>query len=380
MARVTQSEIARRLGVSRQVVGCALGLYNGSNIKLPPETIQKIQKLAKELGYRPNRLAQIINGRKSGVIGVLNCAAMSGNSMKADYYLGQEIFASKFHLMLYNFAWFRQEGITSAIHTFIDHRVEGVILVHPADWLPPEMVKCLQDEGIPVVSYMGVLYEGVPHICADETYAVYEMVSGLIQRGYETMTFLTCWPSENHEEAISWPIIRRVRGFTEAILDAGGLISRSPVDCPGKGIQGEVVYAERTEDWVDPYIMGYLAAQKVLSRPVLPEVLLCGNDDWALGALRACKEAGLRVPEDIALTGNDDIVPVSYGYIPVTTTAQPVQKLMNLAVDTLKRMIAGEPLQLQDYRQKIRGEVVWRHSTERRHKSGTHVPHASPPR
>ena len=115
MSKVTQSTIARIHGVSRQAVGSALGLYTNSNIKLSAKVRESIIATAKELGYRPNRFAQIISGRKSGVIGVMNFGGITQMGSQNALYAARAIQESGFQLMLYDVTWYQKGGIETVL-------------------------------------------------------------------------------------------------------------------------------------------------------------------------------------------------------------------------------------------------------------------------
>jgi LacI family transcriptional regulator len=76
----------------------------------------------------------------------------------------------------------------------------------------------------------------------------------------------------------------------------------------------------------------------------LPDALVCANDQMAIGALRALVERGIRVPEDIAVVGFDDIFPATLCEPPLTTVHQPIRKLGEVACDRLTERIASPTL------------------------------------
>jgi DNA-binding LacI/PurR family transcriptional regulator len=84
---------------------------------------------------------------------------------------------------------------------------------------------------------------------------------------------------------------------------------------------------------------GYRVMKGWLSEKDLPEAIVCGNDDLALGALKAFKEAGKRVPQDIAVIGFDDNERAKRSHPPLTTVRQPLAQMGRDAVDILVRRI-----------------------------------------
>lgn len=367
MRRVTQATIAKMHGVSRQTVGCALGLYTNSNIKLSTEMRDQILRTAKELGYRPNRLAQIVSGRKSGVIGVMNFGGIAQMSTQNALYMAKAIQEAGYQLMLYDVTWYQQGGIETVLSALLDNRVEGIVLISPTEWMPPDFLASIRQHGIPVVSVGGVFLEGVPHVESDYEQDSFHLVSGLLADGYRSLVCLTNW-SNSGQDAESSPRIKRIRGFRRAIEAAGGTVQDSPVRAAKTGVRGEIFLTPTPTDWGDPYHVGELGMRQILARKELPEVVVCANDDWAAGALKACGSEGVAVPDQIALTGNDGTVMSGYGYIPLTTILQPLAAMAQKAVEILLSLMAKKTLPKSAMTITLPGEIAWRESTRHQQK------------
>ncbi|HRJ74068.1 MAG TPA: LacI family DNA-binding transcriptional regulator [Terrimicrobiaceae bacterium] len=363
MSKVTQSTIARIHGVSRQAVGSALGLYTNSNIKLSAKVRESIIATAKELGYRPNRFAQIISGRKSGVIGVMNFGGITQMGSQNALYAARAIQESGFQLMLYDVTWYQKGGIETVLSALLDNRVEGLLLIAPTEWMPAEVLDTIKKQGIPMVALGGVLLEGVPRVESDCEADMQSLVNGLLQAGYQSLIYLTSWASKHHDEVHSSSRLKRMRGFRRTIEAAGGVVHDLPSPRVEGQISGEIFLTPMPTDWDDPYHIGELAMRQVLARKELPEVVLCANDDWAAGVMKACGQAGIPIPEKISVTGNDGTVISGYGYIPLTTTIQPLAAMARKAMELLTLLIEKEPLPEDSRMLKIPGEVAWRDST-----------------
>jgi LacI family transcriptional regulator len=87
---------------------------------------------------------------------------------------------------------------------------------------------------------------------------------------------------------------------------------------------------------------GAAVADDLLSLPRLPDVLLCGNDEIAIGTIGALKSRGVSVPEDIAVTGWDDILQAEHSAPPLTTVQQFPRQIGQHAARTLLALIEGE--------------------------------------
>jgi LacI family transcriptional regulator len=86
---------------------------------------------------------------------------------------------------------------------------------------------------------------------------------------------------------------------------------------------------------------GGAAARRVLARRRRPDALVCANDEVALGALLAAEEIGLRVPDDLAVTGWDDVMAARYSRPALTTVRQPMRQLGARAATVLDERING---------------------------------------
>ena len=87
---------------------------------------------------------------------------------------------------------------------------------------------------------------------------------------------------------------------------------------------------------------GKVAMEQLLARPERPDAVFCFNDLMAIGALRACVEAGVRVPRDVAIVGFDNIVETQYSNPTITTIAPDLTDLSRQALTLLLRRIDGD--------------------------------------
>jgi LacI family transcriptional regulator len=362
--KVTQATIAQMFGVSRQTVGCALGLYTNSNIKLSLEMRDRIVAAAKELGYRPNRLAQIISGRRSRVIGVVNFGGIAQMSSQHALNIAKAVQKSGYQLMLYDVTWFEKGGIDTVLGALLDNRVEGIVLISPTEWMPSSFTEEIQKHQIPMVSLGGVLIDGIPHVESDYEQDTHSLVCGLLDAGYKSFLYLTNWAGDPRDDAHSSPRLKRLAGFRRAIAENGGTTSESPVNFTRKSLQAEIFCTPSHVDWTDPYQVGEFGMRQVLARRELPGVVMCANDDWAVGALKACGRESIRVPEMVAVTGHDGTVMSGYGYIPLTTTIQPLPEMARLTIDALTLLIDKKPLLPAASIVKVPGTIAWRASSK----------------
>ena len=364
--KVTQTTIAKIHGVSRQAVGYALGLYTNSNIQLSSETLEKIRKTAEDLGYRPNRLAQLISGRPSGAIGVLNFGGVGQISAQSARAVANAVHAAGYQLMLYDATWYEDRDIGNVVGALIDFKVQGIILIAPTDWIPQSVLETLKSSGIPVVALGGgVQLEGIPLVESDYEHDAFLLTSRLLDAGYRSLVFLTDYLAAVTQKNQHTPRLQRVGGFRRAIVERGGKVSEIPLRGGSEDLRGEIHAASLRTDWTDPYEVGEHAMHHILARKELPEVVICANDDWALGAMKACGAAGIRIPEDIALAGNDGTLVSGYGMVPLTTIQLSLDELAKEAMSLLHGMIREDKNHAPASVSRIPGKLLWRASTQR---------------
>jgi LacI family transcriptional regulator len=201
-----------------------------------------------------------------------------------------------------------------------DPGIAGAILILPPE--PAEELETLQGQGFPfvVVDPMTVLQRDIASVSAAHFAGGRSVTAHLTGLGHR------------HIGVIGGPVQwlaseSRVIGHTSALADVGTLASPELLRS-----------IEPTTDW------GYEVAGELLDLPRRPTALVAFNDKAAVGALRAARERGLRVPEDLSITGFDDI-DLSRGTVPMLTTVrQPLEEMGRMAVSLLMRLLERQPV------------------------------------
>ena len=149
--------------------------------------------------------------------------------------------------------------------------------------------------------------------------------------------------------------LRRFQGYLEALKD-NGLVVEDQLIVGGREL-AEQMPGYSTEE------MGYDGMLKLLEQKQRPTAVFARNDFTALGALNAIKRAGLRIPEDIAVVGYDDIPLASHTSPALTTVRQPTREQGRAAAEFLLRRIEGDREQPREEKS-FACELVIRESTE----------------
>jgi DNA-binding LacI/PurR family transcriptional regulator len=310
----TIKDIARKLNISTSTVSYAL---NGGPRPVPDEVRDRVLKTAKELQYRPNRLARSLITGRSFTIGVVPTqpyrnlpftpyfqGCFNGIVNEAES-LGQDILL---------FTRYDQNEADAMADTLLDGRVDGLVFVAPVQGTPIfDHVR----EKIPFV-IIGGEHEGAPAFMAENRSGARRAVEHLVAEGHRRIAHIT-------GGLVMDDAIERRDGYLKAMTDCG-------LSVPA----GYVVEGNFTRE------SGYAAAACLFELSPRPTAVFCGNDEMALGLMRACADHGVRVPEDLSVVGFDDAPLSAVLTPPLTTVVQPWIDMGSAATRALLSLIAGD--------------------------------------
>jgi LacI family transcriptional regulator len=317
-------DVARLAGVSRTTVSFVLN--NVVGMQISEETRRRVLLAADELGYVPDAAAQALASGRSKTVGLL--LARRPHVIAADMYLTQilevlvnELTQKGMRLMLEVVADF--ENRESYLKLVRSNSIDGILYSGPR--INDAALSSLVEHNVPTV-VMGM----VPGSCyysvdIDNHDAAYRGVSHLIRLGH---TRIACLTNAKPTYAAA---LDRLKGYQDA-LDFVGI----PVD------QDLIQYGE-----FDPE-SGYFHMKYLLDANPAPTAVFVASDVVAFGAMAAIRERGLRIPEDIALVGFDDVPISRFVDPPLTSLRLPVVDLAQSASEMLVSLIRGEtPSQTQ---------------------------------
>lgn len=342
----TQKDIADALGVSQSTVAMALSPHYEN--RLLEETAQRIKKYAEEVGYHPQRFAQIMQGSHTKVVGVVvRMGPYSLNTTLVNQ-LANECTRHGYQIVVVDPAWF--DGDTEGVKRYLlDQGVEGVIICNIVTEESNEIASNLP-ERLPTIGFQSML-EKSPSFYIDPLSAYYDITRIHIVLGARRLSLLLPFRDPGYLTPPGFTIITRATGFIRAIEEAGGevLADRSVaelidqprlVECPsGKEPLGEIIYTLRQPGTTTIQQHGYQQATRLIKSGNLPRALICGNDDLAQGALAAFSDHGVAVPDDIFLSGYDDTVAGQFAAIPLTSIRPRAEEATRAAVKRLLAMI-----------------------------------------
>ncbi|HEX9114831.1 MAG TPA: LacI family DNA-binding transcriptional regulator [Anaerolineae bacterium] len=318
-ARVTIADVAREAGVSRQTVSRVIN----NKGEISPETLAHVRSVIARLEYRPSSIARGLATQKTLTIGLV--VPDIANPFFAEIARAAEdtAHAAGYSLLLGNTAedQTREEDVFFALE---DKRVDGVIIC--SSRLPDERLRTLVGRFPAAVLFNRRLPGAQPRkIFVDDAKGALIAVHHVIRDGRMTLAQIV-------GPTASFSARERVAGFAAGLAEAGRSLD------PGL----ELACSPNYEG-------GYEAAVHLLTQHPEIDALLCYNDLTAAGALAACAQLGRRVPADVAVIGNDDIMLARLVTPPLTTLRVDKRQIGVSAMELLLAQInqgaeAGEDI------------------------------------
>lgn len=278
---VTISDLSKHLGLSKTQISRALNGYPDVN----EATRQRVVEAAREIGYRPNALAQKLRRGRSGIVGLVLAegSAQEEANILNEMLLGLAIeFRRRDNLVVLNVMPEGGTTVEGYERLSSDGRLDGFVVLNPAADLSG--IEFLQAAGMPLVAHgRHAATVDYPYVDIDNCAAGRMMAEHLIALGHRDIAFIDGPPGVFYAE-------ERVRGVQQA-LDAVAARLRP----------------ERTVRGMMTELLGEMAAQQVLSDPAdRPSAIIAGNRVVATGLVRGIAALGLSIPEDVSVVAHDD--------------------------------------------------------------------------
>lgn len=317
--RAKSMDVAQLAGVSRTTVSFVLN--NVPDVTISDATRKRVLEAAQSLNYHPNAAGRKLVSGKSRTLGLVLC--QSQEQVFADSLLPQVLLGVGQAAMQVGYQVLLRPAETSDpfsyIKTIRENFVDGIVLSGPRQD-DPEILS-LYEEGFPVM-LMGQLPDSdIPFVDIDASAGAEAATNHLLERGCKRIAMITNAP-------LSYTSARQRRngylnalksagiGFEEALLKEGNYTPES----------------------------GYQAMMGLLGNGSRPDAVFVASDVVAKGAMLAAKRSGLRIPEDLAIVGFDDIPLAEYFEPPLTTVHLPAYGLGWAAGERLIRLVQNEGL------------------------------------
>jgi LacI family transcriptional regulator len=304
---VTQHAVALRAGVSTATVSRVL---KGTGPASAP-TRAKVVAAARELGYSAPGRPPTPEVRRHQVYGLV-LEDLAG-AYHSELVLGFGSLAAELDQRVALVVARRRHNASTALHALAG-RVDGLVI--GANTVPDSMVHELSRE-LPVVLLGRADVDGCDSVRTENVGNAVLLTSHLLEHGRSHLVFVG-------DPDSSPDATERYSGFRTAHVVAQVPMRRPPLRVPlveGAGIH---------------------VAEEILRRRVKVDGLVCANDDLALAIIRRLQDSGVRLPDDLAVVGWDDVTAARYISPALTTVHQPIRDLGRLAAIQLQARIAGE--------------------------------------
>jgi LacI family transcriptional regulator len=342
----TIRDVARESGYSASTVSIVLNNAPLSRY-IPSQTKERIQTAARHLGYRPNPLARSLRSQHSNIVGVMVFDITDPFCTPVLRGLENALYQSSYLSLLAD-AHNEPHRFERYLEMLLDRRVEGLIVI--ANWLMTD-IKVLADlteRQVPtVIAGRAFEIDSVSTVSVDNEGGAALALEHLHRLGHREIAFLR-GPKALASSGQRWKGIRSFAQSAGLRLDAKRI-------------------AELPES-LDPNSSFEAGAQLTaeLLRQGKPFTALMAYDDvTALGALRALKKKGMRVPEDCSVIGFDDVAQAGLSVPSLTTVRQPMEAMGSMSVGIMLDAIkaVNQKRDIPVMRRKIPAELVVREST-----------------
>jgi len=316
---LTIEDIAKLAGVSKATVSYVLNDKPG----VSEELRLKIKKIIEDCNYVPNSAARGLAGEKTHFIGLV--IPDVSDMFYANIIRGVEKTSNKHNYLLNLYTTHGEEEKERRVIGLINSSmVDGLIIM--AYYIKDNFVDFLKNEGIPFVFIdYPTKDEDIYTVVVDNETGAFEATEYLISLGHEKIAFL-----EGHEAA--WDSKARFMGFLKALT--------------ANSIEFNPLLIEKGDFTREG---GYKATKRLLEKREEFTAIFSSNDQMAIGAVRALKEKGLKVPEDVSIVGFDNIEASSIIDPPLTTVMQPIYEMGKKATEILLRLINGENIERKNF-------------------------------
>ncbi|PKE30076.1 transcriptional regulator RbsR [Rahnella sp. AA] len=302
----TMKDVARLAGVSTSTVSHVIN----KNRFVSESIADKVNAAVEQLNYAPSALARSLKLNQTRTIGMLLTA--SSNPFYSEVVRGVErsCYERGYSLILCN-TDNDAERMNRSLETLLQKRVDGLLIMCTENHRPSKDA-ISRYPSLPIVMMDWSPFEGSIDVIQDNALLGGEMATDyLIRHGYSRIACITGPLDKTTAQ-------ERLNGYRQAMKKAGLEI------LPGYEVSSDFEFGG-----------GLVAMEQLLMLPEPPHAIFASNDAMAVGVYQALYQRGLRVPDDVAVVGYDDIQLAQYMMPPLTTIHQPKDSLGELAVDAL---------------------------------------------
>ena len=305
----TIADIARLSGVAKSTVSRYL---NGGSVS--ELTKKKIERVIKETGYIPNTFAQSLKAKKPNIIGTIVPRLDSYATSQTLIGIDQQLRELNYQMLISNTSQDLDREIEN-IYTMARQKVAGIILL--ATQITDTHLEAFQQLQIPIL-LVGQEHKEVYSVIHNDYEAGYDMGRYILSKGHRKIAYLGV---TEKDIAVG---VKRKEGFRKAIQEARGC---------------EVKYYETS----------FRMAESITKVPQIidefnPSLIVCATDNIALGAIKAAHLKGIRIPEDLSITGFGGYEVTEIVHPSLTTVKFYYRDAGQVAAQSMVRLLSSEDL------------------------------------
>lgn len=306
--RPVMADVARLAGVAPMTVSRVIN----DDVRVAPDTRARVQRAIAELGFRSNRAARTLAGGRSMVIGVIGAKTAFYGPLRALVGIESAARAVGRAVHLTTVGEATVDELRGAFQHLRDAHVDGVIVEAPMRSAHDAIAEI--DPGVPFVVIAGG-HPSPSSVGVDQFAGGRLATAHLLDRGHHTVHHI---------------------GGPPGWIDADGRADGWRAELAARGRDAPPPLAG---DWTAR--SGYAAGQELASNPDVSAVFVA-NDQMALGAILALREAGRSVPDDVSVVGFDDTPESEFFDPPLTTIRQDLDEVGRRSVKLLLGLLAGD--------------------------------------
>jgi LacI family transcriptional regulator len=331
-SKATIRDIAELAGVSIATVSRVL---NGRP-DVSSETREAVLEVVRKHGFAMNRSARALSGGRTGLVGVALPIVHSEYFAHILSGAAEALYEQDMRIVLCPTQHVHAREVSLLEH-LMHGTTDAAILLLPTE--SSDELKALQTRGFPfvVIDPRHPLDEGIPSVSAAHSFGAIAATQHLLSLGHRRIGVITGprrWTA--NEE--------RLNGYHAALASVG--------------MGPDPTLVRETNFEIES---GFVAARELLDLAEPPSAIFAFNDNVAVGALRAARERGLRVPENLSVVGFDDSEQAAIVTPPLTTVRQPLAEMGRMAVSLLSRLLDNQ--RVEALRVELATKLVVREST-----------------
>ncbi|HVO41435.1 MAG TPA: substrate-binding domain-containing protein [Aggregatilineales bacterium] len=304
----TLYDVAAYCGVSYQTVSRVI---NGSP-QVSAKTRHRVLEAVKILGYQPNKAARTLVTRRSSMLEVITYGSDYYGPSQMMYGVERAARQAGYRLTFASLEGIAPQEIAGVVENLGTRSVDGTVIIAPVEDPIFEQIEALY-QGLPFLKIGTQVDPLTPSVAIDQAQGSRQATQHLIDLGHTCIAAIR-GPEQWHDanaRHTTWLATLRANGLEPGGFEIGNWSAQS----------------------------GYEAAYRLCSAGIRFTALVVGNDQMALGAIRALRECGQRVPDDISVVGFDDIPEAAYFDPPLTTVRQDFAAMGQQAVAYLVQII-----------------------------------------